>query len=574
MHSPLKDSSALEGKAKESFDFNPRMSMPSNILVRAKLEMDEPGDSDEQEADSVANSIVNKGETAKPISSGNSGKGIALPSQFGNQLASLQGQGSHLDGDLKNMMESGFGRNFSSVRLHNDSAAAEMSSSISARAFTFGNDIYFNQGQYNPHTQDGQRLIAHELAHVAQGTNMVHRKKDPNASYEPTTLEEKRAYVRYYSTGKSLKLPKSQLPKKYEEQYDYDSYSKNVDALIDKSKNTIDEASGMNPVTVVIMMSARTDPRVIANSDIIFKSLKNPIFLLEVESVSKCTKLLTYIKESIAPIQNLIILGHGNSNYIKLNPEHYFRTNTEESFERDELGSKTDIESIKNNKKDVSETLEFFKTIGQLMPEDSELKKKIFFYSCLTASHTPGENSSQASFYETALAYTKWKNSNNIIGGKTSLDLYDVSLSIDERSGELNVTDLTNLNLLTNSPFAISLDVWDPNGAFRSIVDDYVNDQNAIALKLKLKAFKYIYRPIKNDEGKAYRDIEDSLDKINKLIDDNNLEPNDKVLKILKQLRNIEFYHLGEVYDKRESLLSTLLSTLIFHLRNSQSLSH
>ena len=558
MHSPLKDSSALEGKAKESFDFNPRLSMPSSIMVKAKLEMDEPNDPDELEADSVANSIVNKGETAKPISWGHSGEGIALPSQFGDQLASLQGHGSHLDGDLKNMMESGFGRNFSSVRLHNDSAAAEMSSSISARAFTVGNDIYFNQGQYNPHTKEGQRLIAHELAHVAQGTNMVHRKKDPNASYEPTTLEEKRAYVRYYSTGESLKLPKSQLAKEYEEgkDYDYDTYSMNVEAFIDKSKKTIDAASGMNPVTVVIMMSARTDPRVIANSDKIFKSLKNPIFLLEVESVSKCTKLLTYIKESIAPIQNLIILGHGNSNYIKLSPEHYFRTNTEESFERDELGSKTDIESIKNNKKDVSETLEFFKTIGQLMPEDSELKKKIFFYSCLTASHTPGQNSSQASFYETALAHIKWENSNNIIGAKTSLDLFKILLTSDMVSGELKVTDLTNHNLLTTSPNAISLYAQDPNGAFRSIVDHYVNDRNDVFLKDRLNLFRFIYKPRRNNVGnivemEAYRKIEDSLDNLNGLIDDNTLKPNDKVLEILELLRSIEHYHLGKVYRNR-----------------------
>ena len=558
MHSPLKDSSALEGKAKESFDFNPRLSMPSSIMVKAKLEMDEPNDPDELEADSVANSIVNKGETTKPISWGHSGEGIALPSQFGDQLASLQGHGSHLDGDLKNMMESGFGRNFSSVRLHNDSAAAEMSSSISARAFTVGNDIYFNQGQYNPHTKEGQRLIAHELAHVAQGTNMVHRKKDPNASYEPTTLEEKRAYVRYYSTGESLKLPKSQLAKEYEEgkDYDYDTYSMNVEAFIDKSKKTIDAASGMNPVTVVIMMSARTDPRVIANSDKIFKSLKNPIFLLEVESVSNCTKLLTYIKESIAPIQNLIILGHGNSNYIKLSPEHYFRTNTEESFERDELGSKTDIESIKNNKKDVSETLEFFKTIGQLMPEDSELKKKIFFYSCLTASHTPGQNSSQASFYETALAHIKWENSNNIIGAKTSLDLFKILLTSDMVSGELKVTDLTNHNLLTTSPNAISLYAQDPNGAFRSIVDHYVNDRNDVFLKDRLNLFRFIYKPRRNNVGnivemEAYRKIEDSLDNLNGLIDDNTLKPNDKVLEILELLRSIEHYHLGKVYRNR-----------------------
>ena len=155
---------------------NVGISMPSKILVHAKLEMTNPGDSDEQEADEMADSIVNGGKIARSVSTGYSGSGIALPSQFGSQLASLQGQGSRLYGNLKSQMESGFGRDFSDVRIHTGNAAAEMSNSISARAFTYGNDIYFNRGQFNPETRDGRHLIAHELAHVEQGNVRVSRK--------------------------------------------------------------------------------------------------------------------------------------------------------------------------------------------------------------------------------------------------------------------------------------------------------------------------------------------------------------------------------------------------------------
>ena len=182
MYAQFENNPALNGHSKASSDVGPSASMQSSIKVKAKLEMTQPSDSEEQEADAMADSIVNEGKIARAVSTGHSGEGVALSSSFGGQLAAFQGQGSHLYGGLKEKMESGFGRDFSNVRLHTDEAAAEMSSSISAKAFTYGNDIYFNQGQFNPKTRDGQKLLAHELAHVAQGKGRVSRKKEEGKS--------------------------------------------------------------------------------------------------------------------------------------------------------------------------------------------------------------------------------------------------------------------------------------------------------------------------------------------------------------------------------------------------------
>lgn len=55
---------------------------------------------------------------------------------------------------------------FSGVRLHPE--ASEVTASLRARAVTLGQDIYFHSGQFRPDTPDGQRLIAHELAHTRQ----------------------------------------------------------------------------------------------------------------------------------------------------------------------------------------------------------------------------------------------------------------------------------------------------------------------------------------------------------------------------------------------------------------------
>jgi outer membrane protein OmpA-like peptidoglycan-associated protein len=65
-------------------------------------------------------------------------------------------------------MEARFGRNFSDVNLHAGPAAAAAAGALRARAFTVGRDVFFGAGQYSADTRDGQRLIAHELAHVIQ----------------------------------------------------------------------------------------------------------------------------------------------------------------------------------------------------------------------------------------------------------------------------------------------------------------------------------------------------------------------------------------------------------------------
>jgi len=72
--------------------------------------------------------------------------------------------GLPLPREVQTKLESALGANFSDVRVHVGSDAA----SIGAIAFTWGSDIHFAPGQYNPHTQQGQMLLAHELVHVVQ----------------------------------------------------------------------------------------------------------------------------------------------------------------------------------------------------------------------------------------------------------------------------------------------------------------------------------------------------------------------------------------------------------------------
>ena len=88
-----------------------------------------------------------------------------------NQIQSMKGKGEPLPRSARDFFQPRFNKDFSQVRIHTGSRAAEAARPINAKAFTFGRDIVFGAGQYSPNTTIGKRLLAHELTHVAQQTS-------------------------------------------------------------------------------------------------------------------------------------------------------------------------------------------------------------------------------------------------------------------------------------------------------------------------------------------------------------------------------------------------------------------
>lgn len=82
--------------------------------------------------------------------------------------AALQRKGEPLAPEVRERMEAGFGRGFGHVCVHTDPQAGASALAIGASAYTVGRDIVFSPGACRPSTTQGERLIAHELAHVAQ----------------------------------------------------------------------------------------------------------------------------------------------------------------------------------------------------------------------------------------------------------------------------------------------------------------------------------------------------------------------------------------------------------------------
>jgi hypothetical protein len=157
----------------------------SGRSIQPALRISAAHDPAEREAESVAARVTRGGiSNAAPglqrspllvqrQSPGAAG-GVASPMVEARVRAAATG-GSPLVPALRQTLEPRFRADFGGVRLHTDARAAALATAIGARAFTFGNHIFFNTGQYQPQTAEGLELLAHELTHTIQQSAVIQR---------------------------------------------------------------------------------------------------------------------------------------------------------------------------------------------------------------------------------------------------------------------------------------------------------------------------------------------------------------------------------------------------------------
>ncbi len=85
-----------------------------------------------------------------------------------NQIQSMKGGGRALSEGERAFFEPRFGYDFSEVRLHTDAKAADSARAVNAQAYTIGKDVVFGSDKYSTDSDDGKKLLAHELTHVIQ----------------------------------------------------------------------------------------------------------------------------------------------------------------------------------------------------------------------------------------------------------------------------------------------------------------------------------------------------------------------------------------------------------------------
>lgn len=184
-------------------------------MVQAKLTVNAPGDRHEREADRVAERVTTQmkaqqaqgGRRKDPtgveelraesagsvqrqveeevqtnavdqLQRGSTEAAPQIDSDMEAKINTARSTGRPLPDDARGPMEQAFGADFSGVRVHTSSEADVLSNSLQARAFTTGQNIFFRQSQYAPHTSQGQELLAHELTHVVQQTGASRLQRD------------------------------------------------------------------------------------------------------------------------------------------------------------------------------------------------------------------------------------------------------------------------------------------------------------------------------------------------------------------------------------------------------------
>jgi hypothetical protein len=172
--------------------------------IQTKLTVGPAGDTFEREADRIADQVM-----TMPMSDSPSRSPIAVqrvesgsPSQRGADTGVsskvhnvLRSPGQKLPDATRAFMEPRFGHDFSQVRVHTGTQAAASAKSVHARAYTVGHNMVFGSGEFSPGTALGNRLLAHELTHVAQqtgisqmrsGGNVIRRTPDDEEVAAPT----------------------------------------------------------------------------------------------------------------------------------------------------------------------------------------------------------------------------------------------------------------------------------------------------------------------------------------------------------------------------------------------------
>lgn len=111
------------------------------------------------------------------------GGGLSASDEVARQVRAARGRGNPIPGPVRQKLEAQFGADFSGVRIHTDSAAVLLADALKAQAFTRGNDVFFNDGKFDPSSREGEHLLAHELTHtVQQGAVQAEPANDADAN--------------------------------------------------------------------------------------------------------------------------------------------------------------------------------------------------------------------------------------------------------------------------------------------------------------------------------------------------------------------------------------------------------
>ncbi len=150
-------------------------------LIQAKLQVGPANDAYEQEADRIADSVLqaqrSEDESAVDVAATPTirrlqrqaqapmgAAGGEVSSDVERRLQTSKATGSSLPGSVRQTLEPKLGADLGRVKVHTDSQSAQLNRELGAKAFTHKNHIYFGAGQ----SPSNLKLTAHEVVHTIQ----------------------------------------------------------------------------------------------------------------------------------------------------------------------------------------------------------------------------------------------------------------------------------------------------------------------------------------------------------------------------------------------------------------------
>lgn len=159
--------------------------------VQMKMNVNQPGDKFEKEADKTADEVMSTSDApasalaGAPNTPGVQRSGEGTPAISGATQTAIRNKttgGQPLPREVRSFMEQRFQADFGNVRVHTGPEAAALTNQLNARAFTYQNHIFFSKNQYQPQTGEGRRLLAHELTHTIQQGHSAQRALQPQVT--------------------------------------------------------------------------------------------------------------------------------------------------------------------------------------------------------------------------------------------------------------------------------------------------------------------------------------------------------------------------------------------------------
>lgn len=192
-----------------SMDVQPMLIQPMSFGTRISRRLQK----NQQAIQAKCTECEKEDKLAQPKSLGIqfSSDGAMVPADIESKIQSKRGGGSGMDAQTRSVMESGFGADFGGVRVHTDSQAVQMSQQLNAYAFTVGNDIFFNQGRYQPSSKEGAGLLAHELTHTVQQGASVQNKRINRQSLLGSLSNHTAAHLSAMNGNKSSSLNRKEI---------------------------------------------------------------------------------------------------------------------------------------------------------------------------------------------------------------------------------------------------------------------------------------------------------------------------------------------------------------------------